>query len=160
MILYKKYPLAADGKEYEIRVLYEGNLINVAAFYNNHPASGFRYQVVIPRTCDAKALLDKGADRHLVETCKQDVIGNRWEEVKNKVLCYLKPLFPFSLKQLIFTFYTNIQNIFDIAKSKTKDLQSYLELFLSTTLLMTSSKCRKVLCNPNGSSSYSFHASP
>ncbi|HUU28703.1 MAG TPA: hypothetical protein VM123_12905 [archaeon] len=80
MILYKKYPLRFEEKDYEIRVLYQDTLINVAAFLNNHPVSGLRHQAMIPKAFDIKAILERGADKELVEMSKKDIVEKRWEK--------------------------------------------------------------------------------
>jgi len=36
MILYKKYPMIFEEKNYEIRVLYDDTTINVVSFLNNY----------------------------------------------------------------------------------------------------------------------------
>ena len=85
MILFEKRPMTFEGMEYEIRVLYDNTMINVVAFRDNHPANGFRHQIKIPKKCDAKAILNKGAAIELVEMSKNDVINKRWEGL-NKIL--------------------------------------------------------------------------
>ncbi len=45
MELFKKITFKHEECMYEIRVLHKDNLINIAAFLNNHPANGFRYQI-------------------------------------------------------------------------------------------------------------------
>ena len=82
MILFEKRPMTFEGMEYEIRVLYDNTMINVVAFRDNHPANGFRYQIKIPKKCDAKAILNKGAATELVELSKNDVTNKRWEGLK------------------------------------------------------------------------------
>lgn len=79
MNLFKKTPLQREGKDYEIRVLYDERIINVVAFLNNHPANGYRYQVQIPKGCDAKSILEKHPVPELVEKCKDDIIQKRWD---------------------------------------------------------------------------------
>ena len=79
MILFEKRPMTFEGMAYEIRVLYDNDRINVVAFRNNHPANGFRHQIIVPKKCDAKAILDQGAAAELVEMSKNDVIHKRWE---------------------------------------------------------------------------------
>lgn len=79
MELFKKIPWEHGGKGYEIRLLYDDRTINVAAFLNNRPANGFRYQVQIPKGCNAKLVLDKHPVPNLVEFCKKDIEEGRWE---------------------------------------------------------------------------------
>lgn len=81
MILFEKIPMTFEGMEYEIRVLYDSAMINVVAFRDNHPVNGFRHQIKIPKKCNAKALLDRGAATDFVEISKNDIIHKRWEDL-------------------------------------------------------------------------------
>ncbi len=81
MILYHKIPMPFEGRIYEIRVLYNDSTINVAAFLDNHPANGYRYQVKLPKRCDVKAILEKYAVTELIEKSKDDIIEKRWEKL-------------------------------------------------------------------------------
>jgi hypothetical protein len=47
MRLFKKIPITFEGKDYEIRVLYEDTTISVIAFLNNYPANGYRHQILL-----------------------------------------------------------------------------------------------------------------
>ena len=85
MILYKKTPLKFKGKDYEIRVLYDNETINVMAFLNNHPANGYRHMVKIPKRCDAKKVLEKHALTELIEVCKAEIIERRWETLSKAI---------------------------------------------------------------------------
>ncbi len=79
MILYKKYPMTFEEKDYEIRLLYDSTAINVVAFLNNHPANGYRHQVKIPKEFDVKGILEMNVVKDLVEMSKNDIIEKRWE---------------------------------------------------------------------------------
>ena len=81
MILFNKSPMTFEGKEYEIRVLYEDKKINVVAFHNNHPANGLRHQVKLPKKCDPKGVLEKDAVKELVEISQNDIIEGRWDNI-------------------------------------------------------------------------------
>ena len=81
MILFHKIPMPFEGRNYEIRVLYNDSTINVAAFLDNHPANGYRYQVKLPKRCGAKAILEKYAVTELIEKSKDDIIEKRWEKL-------------------------------------------------------------------------------
>jgi len=83
MIEFQRYPVAFEGKSYEIRILYDDSTINVAAFLNNHPATGFRHQIKIPKGYDVKKIMEKGACENLVELSKNDITGKRWDNVLN-----------------------------------------------------------------------------
>jgi hypothetical protein len=85
MILYKKIPLNFEGKEYEIRVLYDDRLISVAAFLNNHPVEGYRYQVKIPNRCDAYKVLEDHGLEELVEACRKNLVEKRWEPLSRVI---------------------------------------------------------------------------
>ena len=82
MILFEKIPLRFEEKEYQIRVLYDENTINVVAFHQNHPVNGLRHQIKISGKCDIQEALTKGVAADLVETTKQDIIHHRWEAIK------------------------------------------------------------------------------
>ena len=81
MILFNKIPMNFEGKEYEIRLLYDDTTINVVAFHNNHPANGFRHQVKLPKKCDPKGVLEKDAVKELVEISRNDIIDRRWDSI-------------------------------------------------------------------------------
>lgn len=71
--------MTCEGRNYEIRVLYDDSVINVVAFLNNHPANGFRHQVKISKQVDIKGVLETDLAEELVEICKYDIIGKKWE---------------------------------------------------------------------------------
>ena len=81
MDLFKKIPMTFEGKDYEIRVLYDDTTINVAAFLNNHPANCFRHQLKIPKNFNVKRLLRTDAVKELVEVSKNDIIEKRGEKL-------------------------------------------------------------------------------
>jgi hypothetical protein len=85
MILFRKIPLNFEEKEYEIRVLYDDHLISVAAFLNNHPAEGYRYQVKIPNNCDAYKVLEDHGVEELVEACRKNLLEKRWESLSRVI---------------------------------------------------------------------------
>ena len=72
---------AFKEKHYEIRVLFADNTITVAAFYQNHPANGFRHQIKILKRFEPEKLLEKDVVKEMVEISKSDIIENRWEKV-------------------------------------------------------------------------------
>ena len=84
MILYKKYPIIFEEKDYEIKVLYDNTTINVVAFLNNYPANGFRHQVKISKKIDIKRMLEMDTVKDLVEISKNDIIEKRWEKLLRK----------------------------------------------------------------------------
>lgn len=81
MTLYKKIPFVWDNKDYEIRVLYDENVINVAAFLNSRPANGFRHMVKISKQWDVNKILESKAVAYLVGICRKDIEENQWEKV-------------------------------------------------------------------------------
>ena len=85
MNLFKKIPFRSDGKEYEIRILYEQNIINIAPFLNNYPANGFRYQIQIPKSADITKLLDENLYLHLLDQCRDDITQNRWSVIQRVI---------------------------------------------------------------------------
>jgi hypothetical protein len=90
MRLFKKIPITFEGKDYEIRVLYEGVLyedttISVIAFLNNYPANGYRHQVQLPKNCNVERVLEQGFVDELVEMSKNDIIEKRWEKLSKVI---------------------------------------------------------------------------
>jgi hypothetical protein len=85
VILFKKTPLRFEGQDYEIRMLYDNETINVVAFLGNHPANGYRHIVKIPKKCDAKKVLEKHALAELIEVCKGEIIEKRWETLSKVI---------------------------------------------------------------------------
>jgi hypothetical protein len=81
MFLFKKVPMTFDGKDYEIRVLYDENTINVVAFLNNYPVNGFRHQMKLPKKCNVMGVLERDAANGLVHIAKDDIKQKRWDRV-------------------------------------------------------------------------------
>ena len=81
MELFQKIPFTFEGKEYEIRILFEERNINVVPFFNNHPANGFRYQIQIPKGVNIQGVLEQNAANDLVDKAKKDITEKRWEKV-------------------------------------------------------------------------------
>ena len=67
-------------------MLYDNNLINVAAFVNNYPANGFRHQIKLPKNCIVEKALEKGADTDLVEMAMDDIKENRWDKIRPVII--------------------------------------------------------------------------
>ena len=86
MLLFKKVPMTFEGKEYEIRVLYDKNTINVVAFLNNYPANGFRHQMKLPKKCNIEGVLERDAANELVEISKNDIKQKRWEKLNDVII--------------------------------------------------------------------------
>jgi hypothetical protein len=85
MRLFKKVPITFEGKDYEIRVLYEDTTISVIAFLNNYPANGYRHQIQLPKNCDVEKVLEQGFVDELVEMSKNDIIEKRWEKLSKVI---------------------------------------------------------------------------
>ena len=82
MEVFKKTPLTWNNENYEIRVLYEDSLINVLAFFENHPANGFRHQIRLPKNCDVQEILRHDIVGELVEISKKEIVENKWQNIK------------------------------------------------------------------------------
>ena len=82
MELFDTFPFSFEEKEYEIRVYYSDNLINVVAFHNNHPANGFRHQIQVSKKISVNELLKKDVINELVEISKKDILEKRWERLR------------------------------------------------------------------------------
>ncbi|MCK5077886.1 MAG: hypothetical protein KAR38_16000 [Calditrichia bacterium] len=83
MKLFKKIPFSHEDKQYYIRIMYNDNMINVVAFYNNYPANGFRYQVQIPKQCNVEGVLEKYKVDDLIEIAKNDLNCRKWDKLKD-----------------------------------------------------------------------------
>jgi hypothetical protein len=81
MKLFNKIPMSFDGKDYEIRVLYDDTVINVVAFLDNHPANGYRHQVQLPKKCNVRGVLEQNIVEELVEMSKKDILEKKWEKL-------------------------------------------------------------------------------
>jgi len=83
MQLFKKIPFRYEEKNYEIRIYFEDNLINISTFFNNYPANGFRYQVQLQKNLDMDKILVEENFSHFVDIAKNDIIENRWQKFNN-----------------------------------------------------------------------------
>ncbi len=81
MTEHERYPFSFEGKDYEIRVLYNDTAVNVAAFHRGYPTNGFRHQILLPKDTDIQVILKKEAARDLVEMSKQDIREKRWDRI-------------------------------------------------------------------------------
>ena len=81
MKLFEQIPLTFEGNDYKIHVMYDKKIVNTAAFLNNRPANGFRYQIQIPKHIDAEIFLKGFSTDSLVEKCKSDIVEKRWDEI-------------------------------------------------------------------------------
>ena len=57
----------------------------MAAFKNNYPANGFRYQIKISKNLDYKKLLRAVSKNEIVNKCKSDITEKKWEKLVNKI---------------------------------------------------------------------------
>jgi len=81
MLLYKKVPYSFTEKDYEIKVFYNNNTINIVAFKNHYPANGFRHQIKISKNLVMKELLQNKVIDELIEICKRDISEKRWDRL-------------------------------------------------------------------------------
>lgn len=85
MMLLKKIPFTVEQREYEIRILYEPGMINIAVFSGNHPATGLRHQIQISKKIDVKEMLEKKGVFEVVEElisiAREDIAQKRWERL-------------------------------------------------------------------------------
>jgi len=81
MILYKKIPFIFTEKDYEIKVFYDDNTINIVAFKNHYPANGFRHQIKISKNLAMKEILQEKVIDEFIEICKRDISEKRWERL-------------------------------------------------------------------------------
>ena len=79
MEVYKNIRWEHDGKEYEIRIMFEDKLINILPFHNNHPVNGFRYQIQLSKNAQVKKLLKVENFTHIIENAKEDIKNERWK---------------------------------------------------------------------------------
>jgi hypothetical protein len=85
MMLFRKVPFRCEEKEYEIRVYYDDAVINVLAFLNNHPATGYRYLVKLPKHCSAKQVLAKHPLEELIDVCRNEITEGRWQTLSKAI---------------------------------------------------------------------------
>ena len=64
-----------NGKEYEVRVICDGESVYVKAFEDNRPANRFRYSATIEVIQDMAAVMGTDAVKHLIEIAKQDIVN-------------------------------------------------------------------------------------
>ena len=82
MDLFDSIPYTFGEQNFEIRLYYNDTIINVVAFLRGYPANGYRYQVKIPKGCDAKGVLEEHPVPELVEACKRDIKENKWDKLQ------------------------------------------------------------------------------
>ncbi len=85
MKLLKKIPFACNDQEYEVRILQGDNLLNIAVFSNNHPANGFRHQILLPKRADPGKLLKSDVLKDIVSQHIEYTRSGRWSDL-NAVL--------------------------------------------------------------------------
>jgi len=86
MNLFKSISFTIEHKEYDIRIFYTKTAINVVPFLKGYPANGYRYQVKIPKKCNAKKVLENSAVPELVATCQKDLKENNWQQLSKIIL--------------------------------------------------------------------------
>jgi len=81
MLLYKKVLYSFSEWDYEIKVFYDDNTINIVAFKNHYPANGFRHQIKISKNRAMKKILQQKVIDEFIEICKRDISEKRWERL-------------------------------------------------------------------------------
>ena len=81
MLLYKKVLYSFAERDYEIKVFYDNNTINIVAFKNHYPANGFRLQIKISKNLVIKEILQQKVIDEFIEICKRDISEKRWERL-------------------------------------------------------------------------------
>ena len=81
MLLYKKVLYSFAERDYEIKVFYDNNTINIVAFKNHYPANGFRHQIKISKNLAMKKILQQKVIDEFIEICKRDISEKRWERL-------------------------------------------------------------------------------
>jgi len=81
MLLYKKVPYSFAESDYEIKVFYDNNTINIVAFKNHYPVNGFRHQIKISKNLVIKEILQQKVIDEFIEICKRDISEKRWERL-------------------------------------------------------------------------------
>ncbi|MEA1940251.1 MAG: hypothetical protein U9N03_06275 [Candidatus Caldatribacteriota bacterium] len=81
MLLYKKVPFSLGKKEYEIKVFYDEDAINIVLFKDHYPGNGFRHQIKISKNLVMKKLLQNNIIDEFIEICKRDISEKRWERL-------------------------------------------------------------------------------
>lgn len=81
MKLLHKIPFTCNDRKCEVRILQRNNLLNIAVFSNNHPANGFRHQVILPKRVDPAKLLKSDVLNDIVNQSMEYVQTDRWSEL-------------------------------------------------------------------------------
>ena len=81
MLLYKKVPYSFAESDYEIKIFYDNNTINIVTFKNHYPANGFRHQIKISKNLVMKEILQQKVIDEFIEICKRDISEKRWEKL-------------------------------------------------------------------------------
>ncbi len=59
MFLFKKIPFVFEEKDYEIKMFYNADTVNIVAFRKHYPANGFRHRIKISKSLDMKKTIAK-----------------------------------------------------------------------------------------------------
>ena len=78
-------PFSFEGKDYQVRVVYDGATIYVRAFCGHRPANGYSYQVNIMKALDLKKLIGLDAIKEFIKSAQDDVKEKRWERLLEAV---------------------------------------------------------------------------
>jgi hypothetical protein len=64
-----------NGKDYEIRVICDGETVYVKSFYDNNPVNRFRYSATIEKIHVFSEIIGMNAVKHLIDIAKNDIIA-------------------------------------------------------------------------------------
>jgi len=64
-----------EGKDYEVRVISDGQSVYVKVFSSGKPVNGYRYEATLETVHDAATVTGLDAVKHLIELAKADVVG-------------------------------------------------------------------------------------
>lgn len=77
MFLFKKIPFVFEEKDYEIKMFYNADTVNIVAFRKHYPANGFRHRIKISKSLDMKKILQSKVIDEYIDICKKDITEKR-----------------------------------------------------------------------------------
>ena len=77
MFLFKKIPFVFEEKDYEIKMFYNADTVNIVAFRKHYPANGFRHRIKISKSLDMKKILQSKVIDEYIDLCKKDITEKR-----------------------------------------------------------------------------------
>jgi hypothetical protein len=85
MKLFTSIPYTFEEKDFEIRIYYKESIINVTTFQSDYPSNGYRFQVKLPKKCDAEKVLERYPVPELVEMCKDTIQRKKWQSLSEVI---------------------------------------------------------------------------